>query len=317
MSHSCLRCVSGKPGCLQAQDLHLALPKPEVAPPEFVAVPFMFAMLSLAANCARLGFACLAAAGMGCCIVGKPLTLDCEPSTRPLLVRLLPATAAAALADATLTCRRPEPANIGFEGLVVRGGLVRIEDCGVEPAAFRELAADCCWACCWAKALPWFAVRLTGEGTLGVEVDPVAAERTRAARRASSGMPGRWFMGMFRMKGWLTASLGLSRRSGSQRRQREMKSMKASSSVLSACCRVLLLGRRLLPLLLTVTLGLPTESKNSFLRVHFSTRCLSGGPKISMMQASCSCSFSPGKMGYPVHSSARIQPKDHMSMPKP
>jgi hypothetical protein len=93
--------------------------------------------------------------------------------------------------------------------------------------------------------------------------------------------------------------------------------MKASSSDFSACCNVLLLGRRLLPLLLTVTLGLPTESKKSFLRVHFSTRCLSGGPKISMMQASCSCSFSPGKMGYPVQSSARMQPKDHMSMPKP
>jgi hypothetical protein len=28
-----------------------------------------------------------------------------------------------------------------------------------------------------------------------------------------------------------------------------------------------------------------------------------------MMQASCSISFSPGKMGYPVYSSARMQPK--------
>jgi hypothetical protein len=151
----------------------------------------MFAMLSLAASCARLGLACLAAAGMGCCMVGNPLALGCEPSTRPLLVRLLPATAAAALADVTLTCLRPVPAKIGFEGLVVRGGLERMDDCGVEPAALRELAAVCCWACCWAKALPWFAGRLTGEGTLGVEVDPLAAERTRAARRASSGMPGR------------------------------------------------------------------------------------------------------------------------------
>jgi hypothetical protein len=99
-------------------------------------------MLSLAANCARLGLACLAEAG--CCIVGSPLTFDCEPSTRPLLVRLLPATAAAVLADDTLTCLRPGPANMGFEGLVVRGGLVRIDDCGVERVALREFEALCC-----------------------------------------------------------------------------------------------------------------------------------------------------------------------------
>jgi hypothetical protein len=296
----------------RSQDLHLALPNPEVAPPELLAAEFVFAMLSLAASCARLG---LVAAGIGCCIVGNPLRFDCEPSTSPLLARLLPATAVA-LVDVTLTCLRPGPANIGFEGLVVRGGLLRIDDCGVEPVVLRTEVDVCCCTCCCANALPWFAVRFTGDGTLGVEVDPVATERTRA-RRASSGMAERWLRGIFVMKGWFTASLGLRRRSGSQRRQREIKSMKASSSVLSACCKVLLLGRRLLPLLLTVTLGLPTESKNSFLRVHFSTRCLSGGPKISMMQASCSCSFSPGKMGYPVQSSARMQPNDHMSMPKP
>jgi hypothetical protein len=103
----------------------------------------MFAMLSRAASCARLGLACLAAAGMGCCIVGKPLKLVCEPSTRPLLVRLLPATPAA-FADVTLTCLRPGPANIGFEGLVVRGGLLRIDDCGVEPVPLRAVAAVCC-----------------------------------------------------------------------------------------------------------------------------------------------------------------------------
>jgi hypothetical protein len=47
----------------------------------------------------------------------------------------------------------------------------------------------------------------------------VAVERTRAVRRASSGIPGRWLNGMFVMKGWLTASLGLRRRLGSHRRR--------------------------------------------------------------------------------------------------
>ena len=32
------------------------------------------------------------------------------------------------------------------------------------------------------------------------------------------------------------------------------------------------------------------------------------------MHANCSTSFSPGKRGYPVYSSARMQPKLHMSI---
>lgn len=60
-------------GRSRSQDLHLALPKPEVAPPEFVVAELRVAMLSLAASCARLGFPCLATAGIGGCIVGNPL----------------------------------------------------------------------------------------------------------------------------------------------------------------------------------------------------------------------------------------------------
>lgn len=59
-----------------SHDLHLALPSPDVAPPELVAEEFMFAMLSLAASCARLGLPCLAAVVFGCCIVGRPLKFD-------------------------------------------------------------------------------------------------------------------------------------------------------------------------------------------------------------------------------------------------
>ena len=115
---------------------------------------------------------------------------------------------------------------------------------------------------------------------------------------------------------WI-ASSGLRRRSGSHRRQRVIKSRKASSSHLSAAWRDLLLGRRRLPFVETVSRGLPRESKKIFLRVDFSMRCFSGGPKTSIMQANCSCSFSPGKIGYPVRSSARIQPSDHMSIGMP
>jgi hypothetical protein len=90
---------------------------------------------------------------------------------------------------------------------------------------------------------------------------------------------------------------GRIRLSGSQRRHCVRKSRKASSSHLIALWSVLELGRRRRPFEETVTRGLPIESKNSFLRELFSMRCFSGGPKISIMHASCSCSFSPGKIG--------------------
>ena len=35
-----------------------------------------------------------------------------------------------------------------------------------------------------------------------------------------------------------------------------------------------------------------------------------------MIHASCSCSFSPGKIGYPVYISARIHPKLHICQRK-
>lgn len=107
---------------------------------------------------------------------------------------------------------------------------------------------------------------------------------------------------------------GLKRRSGSQTRHFAIKSTKSSSSHLSTCERVLAPGRRRRPFELTTGRGTPVESaindqrdvrdeaaddspKNSFLRELRSTRYLSGSPSTSMMQASCSCSFSPGKIG--------------------
>lgn len=119
------------------------------------------------------------------------------------------------------------------------------------------------------------------------------------------------------MNSCLTASSGFNRRSGSHLRHRATKSRNASSSHFNTCCKVLDDGRRLRPLEETVNRGLPMESKKSFFLVLFSMRCFSGGPKTSMMHASCSCSFSPGKMGTPVYSSARIHPTLHISIGRP
>ena len=126
-------------------------------------------------------------------------------------------------------------------------------------------------------------------------------------------------MGSFfpEMNSCLTASSGFIRRSGSHRKHRARKSRKGSSSVFMTCERVFEDGRRRRPLDETVRRGFPRESKNSFRRVLFSIKCFSGGPKTSMMQASCSCSFSPGKIGTPVKTSARMQPKLHISIGMP
>lgn len=86
------------------------------------------------------------------------------------------------------------------------------------------------------------------------------------------------------------------------------------------------------------TMGASFSPKNNFRLVLFSTRYGLGAPCTSIMQASCSCSFSPGKSGYPlktvrinhiciqdshrtkcsivlpVYSSAKMQPKLHISI---
>lgn len=102
------------------------------------------------------------------------------------------------------------------------------------------------------------------------------------------------------MNSCIDASWGVSLRAGSHLKHLAMKSRKASSSHFRAWRRSFELGLRRLPFDETVRRGLPMESKNSFLRPLFSMRCFSGGPKTSIIHASCSCSFSPGNMGYPV-----------------
>ena len=130
--------------------------------------------------------------------------------------------------------------------------------------------------------------------------------------------------------GCLSAACGFILRSGSQTRHFDIKSTNSSSLHFNTCCSVFVPGRRLRPLELTTARGVPFNSivvswqrrmpkiqdtpKNSFLRELLLTNSLSGTPRTSMMQDSCSCSFSPGKIGKPVYNSARIQPKLHMSI---
>jgi len=114
--------------------------------------------------------------------------------------------------------------------------------------------------------------------------------------------------------GCLKAAWGLILRSGSQTRHFAMKSTKSSSLHLRTCASVLVPGRRRRPLELITARGAPLGSKKSFFRELRLTYSLSGTPRTSMMQESCSCSFSPGNIGKPVYSSARMQPKLHMSM---
>uniref|UniRef100_A0A224XUU8 Putative secreted protein n=1 Tax=Panstrongylus lignarius TaxID=156445 RepID=A0A224XUU8_9HEMI len=59
-------------------------------------------------------------------------------------------------------------------------------------------------------------------------------------------------------------------------------------------------GFLFLPLLFVMLLGFPFESKKSLFLDAFIKTSSGGIPKTSIMQASCSASFSPGKRGYPV-----------------
>lgn len=77
-------------------------------------------------------------------------------------------------------------------------------------------------------------------------------------------------------------------------------------------------SRRPLPVELTVQYrGWPLDEKNALALLLTSSRRFGGIPKISMIQASWSCSSSPGNRGNPVSSSGRIHPKLHMSIAIP
>jgi hypothetical protein len=91
--------------------------------------------------------------------------------------------------------------------------------------------------------------------------------------------------------------------------------MNSSSHEHTALFTDLAPGLRILPLLSSVIFGDPVSSskKIDFLVLYLSTSS-EGSPSISIIKLSYSASLSPGKIGYPVYSSANIQPKLHISM---
>lgn len=232
---------------------------------------------------------------ISCCLAltllvtrGRPLFPGAR--TAPVLVRLLPAMPAVEAKPFTADCLL-EAAGIGLLGLV--------------PEASRCLTA-----------VPFLKVVAGGSGSGRPLVVGVAIVFIRLM--GDSFLADKRPVGIETfcpvMNSCRTASSGFKRLSGSHRRQRVKKSRNGSSSHLRTCCKVLEDGRRLFPFDETVRRGFPSESKKSFRRVLLSIRCFSGGPKTSMMQASCSCSFSPGNMGTPVYNSAKIQPTLHISI---
>jgi len=102
------------------------------------------------------------------------------------------------------------------------------------------------------------------------------------------------------MKGCLVALVGFSLLSGSQIRHLAIKSTKSASSHRNTWLNVLVPGRLRRPLEFTTGRGAPEESKKILRRELRWIISLSGIPKTSIIQASCSCSFSPGKIGKPV-----------------
>lgn len=76
-----------------------------------------------------------------------------------------------------------------------------------------------------------------------------------------------------------------------------IKSLNMGSLHRSACANAFEPGLRLRPFELVTHRGLHRESKNKRFRVAVLMRSSGGTPRTSMMQASCSTSFSPGNNG--------------------
>ena len=87
-----------------------------------------------------------------------------------------------------------------------------------------------------------------------------------------------------------------------------IKSLNNASLQRSACTNDFELGLRLRPFELVMQRGLHLESKNNLFLVALFIKSSRGTPITSIIQASCSTSFSPGNSGDPVYSSANMQP---------
>ena len=115
-----------------------------------------------------------------------------------------------------------------------------------------------------------------------------------------TGIAGACLLLAARIQGCRKAAWGFIRLSGSHVKHLAIKSRKSSSLHFSTVDSVFEPGRRRLPFALTKGRGAPVASKNLFLLDALSTMYRSGTPNTSMIQANCSSSFSPGKIGTPV-----------------
>ena len=102
---------------------------------------------------------------------------------------------------------------------------------------------------------------------------------------------------------------------GSHSKHLSMKSMKEGLEFWRIMCRDFESGILHLPLELGVRIGSSVlGSKNIFLRVDCSRTESGGIPLTSIIIDNYSISLSPGKIGNPVKSSIKMQPKLHMSI---
>jgi hypothetical protein len=117
---------------------------------------------------------------------------------------------------------------------------------------------------------------------------------------------------VFPIHGCYKASDALILSSGSNSKHALMKSMNISSSPLIRDTNYLLLGTLLTPFTFS-KIGAPCTSKYVLLRFDLSIILFGGIPITCMISSNCSYSCFPGKSGFPVNSSARIQPRLQMS----
>lgn len=103
---------------------------------------------------------------------------------------------------------------------------------------------------------------------------------------------------------------------GSQSRQRSIKSIKEGEVHPMTYLKGLVPGILSFPRESVVTSNgsSVSSSKNIFDLVDWSSICSDGSPLTSIISDSYSCSFSPGKIGYPVNNSTRMHPKLHISI---
>ena len=101
---------------------------------------------------------------------------------------------------------------------------------------------------------------------------------------------------------------------GSQARHRFIKSKNFGSSLFTEKESSLVAGILLLPREFGTIFGYSSLSKYNLILELLSKNYFGGTFKISIIQAIYSYSFSPGKRGYPLWSSAKIHPKLHISI---